>query len=84
MSRVPHVMYGAMYFLNVAAALLRICMKISKIRYPKAKTYVQCLDFAMKCAVNLLLTCSRVAAGERTFLPLRPRKSGHTALSSAV
>ena len=84
MSRVPHVMYGAIRFLDLAVAPLRICMKPSKIRYPKAKAYVQCLDFAIQVAINLLLTCSRVAAGERTFLPLRPRKSGHAALSGAV
>ena len=84
MSRVPHVMYGSICFVNVAVALLRICMKISKSRYQTSKTYLECLDVAMKFAIDLLLTCSRVAAGERTFLPLRPRKSGHAALSGAV
>ena len=84
MSRVPHVMYSSICFVNVAVALLRICMKISKSRYPKSNTYLQCLDFAMKFAIDLLLTCSRVAVGERTFLLLCPRKSGHAALSGAV
>ena len=84
MSRVPHVMYGSVCLVNFAVAVLRTCMKISKSRYPKSKTYLECLDFAMTFAIDLLLTCSRVAAGERTFLPLRPRKSGHAALSGAV
>ena len=42
------------------------------------------LDVAMTFVIDLLLTCSRVASGERTFLPLRFRKSGHAALSGAV
>ena len=42
------------------------------------------LDVATTFVIDLLLTCSRVAAGERTFLPLRLGKSGHAALSGAV
>ena len=83
-SRVPHVMYSSVCLMMCAVALLRTCMMISKSRYSKSKTCLQGLDFAMKFALDLLLTCSRVAVGERTFLPLRPRKSGHAALSGAV
>ena len=81
MSRVPHVMYGPLGVVNIAVAFLRIRMKMFNITYPKSKTCLQCLEFAIKCAIDLLLTCSRAAAGEGTFLPLRPRKSGHEALS---
>ena len=84
MSCVPHVMYSSVCLMMFAAALLRVCMKISKNMYSKSKTCLQGLDVAMQCAIDLLLTCSRVAVGERTFLPLRPRKSGHAALSGAV
>ena len=84
MSRVPHVMYGSVCVVNVAVAVLRTCRKISKSRYVKSKACLQRLDFAMTFVIDLLLTCSRVAAGERTFLPLRLRKFGHAALSGAV
>ena len=81
MSRVPHVMYGSLGVVNIVVAFLRICMKMFKITYTTSKTCLQCLEFAINIALDLLLTCSRVAAGEGTFLPLRPRKSGHEALS---
>ena len=83
-SRVPHVMYGSVCLVNFAVALLRTCMKISKSKYLKSKTCLQCLDGTVKFAIDLLLTCRRVAAGKRPFLPLRLRKSGHAALSGAV
>ena len=84
MSRVPRVMYGSVCLVSVAVAVLRTCMKISKNMHLKSKTCLQWLDFAMNFVIDLLLTCSRVAAGIRTFLPLRLRKSGHAALSGAV
>ena len=42
------------------------------------------LRFAVKCAMDVLLTCNGVAAEKHTVLPLRPRKCGHAVLSGAV
>ena len=67
MSRVPHVMYGLVCVVIFAIALLRSCMVIAKIRCWKSKTWWQNLDVAVKFAIDLLLTCSRVAEGKTHF-----------------
>ena len=69
-------MYGLVFVENFALALLRICMTKSK------------LDFAIRFAIKQsTLNMSDIVAmpwGSALPLPLRPRTSGHAALSGPV
>ena len=76
MSCVPHVMYGLLCVGSFAVALLRICMMKSKIK--------MCDQSCNQKNTPNMSDNVALSRGSALPLTLRPKMSGHAALSGAV